>query len=280
MSGTDAPLLDDVTLVHIDTTKPSIARCYDAALGGKDNYEIDREFIRQLQHVSPEIGQFTWDNRNFLIRVTRFLAGEAGITQFLDCGSGLPTAENTHQVAQRIQPEARVVYVDNDPVVLAHGRALLEENDQTHFSAADIFTPREVINDKIVRVYLDFSKPIALFQLGTLHHYEGERSPQSIMAEYVDALPSGSYVAISHFCDPETRELTELARKLEQVFVRSPLATSGVFRTRAEIEGMFPGLELLEPGLIRCADWWPDGPRIEPLEPVQHCIVGAVGRKP
>jgi SAM-dependent methyltransferase len=280
MSSTDAPLSRDVTLVHIDTTKPSIARCYDAALGGKDNYEVDRKFIRELQLVSPEIGQFTWDNRKFLIRVTRFLAGEAGVTQFLDCGSGLPTAENTHQVAQRIQPEARVVYVDNDPVVLAHGRALLEENDRTHFSAADIFKPREVINDKNVRMHLDFSKPIALFQLGTLHHYEGERSPQSIMAEYVDALPSGSYVAISHFCDPETRELTELAHRLEQIFVHSPLDTSGVFRTRAEIEGMFPGLELIEPGLIRCADWWPDGPRIKPLEPVQHCIVGAVGRKP
>jgi S-adenosyl methyltransferase len=280
MSGTDAPLSHDVTPVHIDTTKPSIARCYDAALGGKDNYEVDREFIRELQLASPEIGQFTWDNRKFLIRVTRFLAGEAGVTQFLDCGSGLPTAENTHQVAQRIQPDARVVYVDNDPVVLAHGRALLEENDQTHFSAADIFKPSEIINDKNVRVYLDFSKPIALFQLGTLHHYEGERSPQSIMAEYVDALPSGSYVAISHFCDPETRELTELARKLEQIFVHNPLDTSGVFRTRAEIESMFPGLEMLEPGLIRCADWWPDGPRIKPLEPVQHCIIGAVGRKP
>ena len=281
MSGTDAPPSGGVTQVHIDTTKPSIARCYDAALGGKENYEVDREFIRQLEQVTPEIGQFTWDNRNFLVRVTRFLAGEAGITQFLDCGSGLPTAENTHQAAQRIQRDARVVYVDNDPVVLTHGRALLVENDQTHFSPADIFKPHEVINDKIVRTYLDFSEPIALFQLGTLHHYDGERSPQSIMAEYIEALPSGSYVAISHFCDPETTsELSELARKMEQVFRQSPLGSSGVFRTRAEIEGMFPGLDLVEPGLTPCADWWPDGPRIKPLDPVQHCIVGAVGRKP
>jgi hypothetical protein len=280
MSGIDAALSDDVELVHIDTTKPSIARCYDAALGGKDNYEVDREFIRRLEEVAPEIGRMTWDNRKFLIRVTRYLAGEVGITQFLDCGSGLPTAENTHQVAQRIQPEARVVYVDNDPTVLAHGRALLEENDQTHFSAADIFQPRQVINDNIVRAYLDFSEPIALFQLGTLHHYDGERSPQSIMAEYIEALPSGSYVAISHFCDPETSELSDLARRMEQVFLHSPLGSSGAFRTRAEIEGMFPGLDLIEPGLIRCADWWPDGPRIEPLDPIQHCLVGAVGRKP
>jgi SAM-dependent methyltransferase len=281
MSGIDTPLSDDVALVHIDTTKPSIARCYDAALGGKENYEVDREFIRKLGQVAPEIGQFTWDNREFLIRLTRFLAGAAGIAQFLDCGSGLPTAENTHQVAQRTRPEARVVYVDNDPVVLAHGRALLEENDRTHFSAADIFTPRQVLNDKVVCRYLDFSEPIALFQLGTLHHYDGERSPQSIMAEYIEALPSGSYVAISHFCDPETTsELSELARKMEQVFLQSPMGSSGVFRTRAEIEGMFPGLDLVEPGLIRCADWWPDGPRLTPLDPMRDCIVGAVGRKP
>lgn len=282
MSGINAPLSnDDVVRVHIDTTKPSIARCYDAALGGKENYEVDREFIRQLERVAPEIGRMTWDNRKFLIRVTRFLAGEAGITQFLDCGSGLPTAENTHQVAQRVRPDARVVYVDNDPIVLAHGRALLEENDRTHFSAADIFEPGQVLNDTIVRTYLDFSAPVALFQLGTLHHYDGERSPQSIMAEYVEALPSGSYVVISHFCDPETtRELSELARRMEQVFLQGPLSSPGAFRTRAEIGGMFPGLKLVEPGLVRCVDWWPDGPRLEPLDLIQECLVGAVGRKP
>ncbi len=280
MFGTDAPLSDDAIPVRIDTTKASLARAYDAALGGKDNYEIDREVIRQLRQVAPNIERFAWDNRNFLIRVTRFLASEAGITQFLDCGSGLPTAENTHQVAQRIQSDARVVYVDNDPVVLAHGRALLEENDQTHFSAADIFKPQQVINDEKIRRHLDFSEPIALFQLGTLHHCVGECSPQSIMQEYIEALPSGSYVAISHFFDPENPdELSELARKMEEVMLHSPLG-SGVFRTRAEIEGMFPGLELVEPGLVRCVDWWPDGPRLKSLDPAQHCIIGAVGRKP
>jgi hypothetical protein len=280
MHGIDAPLSDDVVPAYIYTTKASIARVYDAFLNGKDNYEIDREVLRRVQQVAPEAIRLGGDNRDFLIRVTRFIASQTGITQFLDCGSGLPTAENTHQVAQRIQPDTRVVYIDNDPVVLAHGRALLEENDQTHFSAADIFKPDQIVNDEVVRKYLDFSEPIALFQLGTLHHYDGERSPQSIMAEYIDALPSGSYVAISHFFDPETTpELSQLARKMEQVFLHSPMG-SGKFRTRAEIEGMFPGLELVEPGLVRCADWWPDGPRIKPLDPVQHCIVGAVGRKP
>jgi hypothetical protein len=279
MPGTDA-LSEDAVPAYIDTTKASIARVYDAFLNGKDNYEIDREVLRRLQRVAPEAIRLGGDNRDFLIRVTRFIASQTGITQFLDCGSGLPTAENTHQVAQRIEPEARVVYIDNDPVVLAHGRALLEENDRTHFSAGDIFNPDEILNNQVVRRYLDFSEPIALFQLGTLHHYNGERSPQSIMAEYIDALPSGSYVAISHFFDPETTpELNELARKMEQTFLHSPMG-SGLFRTRTEIEGMFLGLELVDPGLVRCADWWPDGPRIKPLDPVQYCIVGAVGRKP
>jgi hypothetical protein len=280
MPSTDTPLVDDFVPAYIDTTKASIARVYDAFLNGKDNYEVDREVLRQVQQVAPEAVRLGTDNRDFLIRVTRFIASQTGITQYLDCGSGLPTAENTHQVAQRIQPDSRVVYIDNDPVVLAHGRALLEENEQTHFSAADIFDPRQILDDAIVRKYLDFSQPIALFQIGTLHHYDGERSPQSIMAEYIDALPSGSYVVLSHFFDPETTpELVELARKMEQVFLHSQMG-SGVFRTRAEIVGMFPGLELVDPGLVRCADWWPDGPRVKQLDPVQHCIVGAVGRKP
>jgi SAM-dependent methyltransferase len=280
MPGTDTPLPDDVVPAYIDTSKASIARVYDAFLNGKDNYEIDREVFRRVQQAAPECGLLAWDNRDFLIRVTRFVAGQTGVTQFLDCGSGLPTAENTHQVAQRIQPEARVVYVDNDPSVLAHGRALLVENDQTYFSAADIFEPEQIINDEVVRRHLDFSEPIALFQLGTLHHYHGERSPQSIMTEYIDALPSGSYVALSHFFDPGTSpELSELARKMEQIFLHSPMG-SGWFRTRPEIENMLSGLELITPGLVRCVDWWPNGPRIKPLAPVQNCIVGAIGRKP
>lgn len=279
MPATDTPLSGDAVPVHIDTTKASVARVYDAFLNGKDNYEIDREVLRRVQQVAPEATQLGWDNRDFLIRVTRFIASQTGITQFLDCGSGLPTAENTHQVAQRIEPDSRVVYVDNDPVVLAHGRALLEENDRTHFTAANIFEPAQILGDPVVRKYLDFSQPIAFFQMGTLHHYDGERSPASIMEEYIDALPSGSYVGLSHFFDPEIAEYSELARKMEQVFLHSPMG-SGKFRTRSEILSMFPGLELVEPGLVRCTEWWPDGPRVKPLDPVQRCIVGAVGRKP
>src|SRR5262245_5921551 len=129
MSSTDtAP--PEIAPAYVDTSKASIARVYDAFLGGKDNYEIDREVLHRVQKVAPEAAQLAWDNREFLIRATRFIASQTGVTQYLDCGSGLPTAENTHQVAQRISPDSVVVYIDNDPVVLAHGRALLEENEQ------------------------------------------------------------------------------------------------------------------------------------------------------
>ncbi|SFP75916.1 S-adenosyl methyltransferase [Amycolatopsis arida] len=264
--------------VGVDPTRASIARVYDAFLNGKDNYEIDREVLRGVQKAAPEAQDLATENRGFLIRASRFLAEQTGITQYLDCGSGLPTAENTHQVVQRIQPESTVVYVDNDPVVIAHGRALLVENELTHFSDADIFNPPSVLKDPVVRRHLDFSEPIALLQLGTLHHYTGERNPADIMQEYVDALPSGSYIAISHFLDPENEHST-VARKMEHMFLHSPMG-SGKFRTKAELEELFCGLEMVEPGLVLCADWWPDGPRLKPLNQVQYCIAGGVARKP
>jgi hypothetical protein len=265
--------------VGVDPTRASIARVYDAFLNGKDNYEIDREVLRGVQKAAPEAQELATENRGFLIRACRFLASQTGISQFLDCGSGLPTAENTHQVVQRINPDARVVYVDNDPVVLAHGRALLEENDQTHFVSADIFEPKEILQNEVVRTQIDFTQPLAFLQLGTLHHYDGPRErPAEIMREYIEALPSGSYVAISHFLDPEN-EHSEVARKMEHMFLHSPMG-SGTFRTRAELQELFAGLDLIEPGLVLCADWWPDGPRLKPLNQVQYCIAGAVGRKP
>jgi SAM-dependent methyltransferase len=265
--------------VGVDPTRASIARVYDAFLGGKDNYEVDREVLRGVQKAAPEAQELATENRSFLIRVCRFLAGQADMTQFLDCGSGLPTAENTHQVVQRINPDTRIVYVDNDPVVLAHGRALLEENDRTHFVSADIFQPKEILDNEMVRRHIDFTEPLALLQLGTLHHFDGPRErPAEIMREYIAALPSGSYVAISHFLDPEN-EHSAVARKMENMFLHSPMG-SGTFRTRAELLELFDGLELVEPGLTLCADWWPDGPRLKPLNQVQYCIAGAVGRKP
>lgn len=264
--------------VGVDPTRASIARVYDAFLNGKDNYEIDRQVRDKVLRVAPEAAYMALENRAFLIRACRFLAGQAGIDQFLDCGSGLPTAENTHQVVQRLNPGARVVYVDNDPVVLAHGRALLEENEHTHFVAANIFRPTEILENEVVRKHIDFTRPVALLQLGTLHHFEGAPGePAEIMRAYIDALSSGSYVAVSHFLDPEN-EHSALARKMEQVFRHSPMG-SGTFRSAAEIKELFADLDFVEPGLTVCADWWPDGPRIKPLNVAQHCIAGGVAGK-
>jgi SAM-dependent methyltransferase len=264
--------------VGVDTTKASIARVYDAALNGKNNYPIDREVLRQVATVAPQVNDLAWSNRNFLVRACRFLAAEAGITQYLDCGSGLPTAENTHQVVQRLQSTARVLYIDNDPVVLAHGRALLEQNERTRFIAADIFKPEEVLSHPEVRSFLDWTKPIALIQNGTLHHYVGDDTAE-LMKTYNDALPSGSYTVVAHFLDPETPKHSELARQMEYRFMHSPMG-SGVFRTWDQIKAMFPGEEMVAPGVVLCDDWWPDGPRIKPLNQVQECIACGVGRKP
>jgi hypothetical protein len=274
-----APQSERSAPVGVDPTRASIARVYDAALGGKDNYEIDRKVLEQLSEVAPEINDLAVENRNFLIRSARFLASQSGVNQYLDCGSGLPTAENTHQVVQRLNPDATVVYVDNDPVVLAHGRALLEENEQTHFVAADIFDAEAVLGNEEVHKHLDFTQPIILLQNGTLHHYNGDRAePARIMQAYVDKLPSGSYAVVSHFFDPEN-EYSPVARRMEEIFLHSPMG-SGVFRTKAEIEALLPGLELVPPGVEVCARWWPDGPQLKPLNQVQECIAGAVGRKP
>ena len=263
--------------VGVDTTRASIARVYDAALNGKDNFEIDREVLRQVATVAPQVNDLAWSNRNFLIRACRFLASQAGITQYLDCGSGLPTAENTHQVVQRLLPEAKVLYIDNDPVVLAHGRALLEENENTRFVSADIFDPDDVLSLSEVNDFLDFSQPIAVIQNGTLHHYVGDDGPQ-IMQKYVDAIVPGSYTVIAHFFDPETPEHSQVARMMEEKFVHSPMK-SGVFRTRKQLLELFPDQELVPPGLVLCDDWWPDGPRVKPLNQVEECIAAGVGRK-
>ncbi|MCX4095923.1 SAM-dependent methyltransferase [Nocardia sp. alder85J] len=277
MSSQSSATYPSAVPVGVDISRASIARVYDAFLGGKDNFEIDRQVFENVKKVAPGAAELALANRDFLIRVARFLAQKAGIRQYLDLGSGLPTAENTHQVVQRIAPAARVVYVDNDPMVLAHARALLEDNPDTSIVTADIFQPLEVLGDRIIRDELDFTAPIALFQIGTLHHYLGDDSA-ALMQTYIDALAPGSYVAICHFFDPEEPELTELAEQMEDKFIHSPMG-SGRFRTFPEIEAMFGDLEMVPPGLVAADDWWPSGPHLAPLSPVRRCVVGGVGRK-
>ncbi|HTJ66114.1 MAG TPA: SAM-dependent methyltransferase [Actinospica sp.] len=270
--------------VGIDASRPSIARVYDAFLGGKNAYAVDRMVMDKILAVVPEAPDIALGNRGFLNRACRFLAAQTGIEQYLDCGSGLPTSENTHQIVHRLKPEAQVVYVDNDPVVLAHGRALLEDEEYTHMVEADIFKPKSVLNHPVVLRNLDFSKPMVLLQVGTLHHLVGDAGP-AVMSEYIDALAPGSYVVFSHFFDPQIPEYTDVAKRIENVMVKGPLG-AGAFRTAADVEAMLPGLEIIkpngttEPGLVRCSAWWPDGPALLNPSPASHCIVGAVARKP
>jgi SAM-dependent methyltransferase len=265
--------------VAIDTTKASIARVYDAFLDGRDNYEVDRRVMNEVLHFAPHTKLVAKATRRWLVRVIRYLA-TAGIDQFLDCGSGIPTVENTHQVAQRHNPDAVVVYVDIDPIVSTYGRALLVENERTHFVQADVRHPKALLTDPTVTEHLDFTRPIAMIQCAIMHHIDDNEQPAALMAEYIEALPSGSYVGFSHFWNPEDGgEASALAHRFETSFRTSSMGT-GRFRTRAEMEAMLVGLDLLEPGLIELDQWRPDGPVPTTRSLVEHLILGAVGRKP
>lgn len=264
---------------EIDANGPSVARVYDCFLGGKDHYEVDRQVFHQIDAVAPQMKHLARAGRNWLVRVTRFLAGTAGIDQFLDCGAGLPTAENTHQAAQRMNADARVIYVDNDPVVAAHGRALLEENDRTHLVMADLTRPDEMFSDPAVTKYLELDRPLALMQCSTLHHVSDAERPLEIMQRYLELLPSGSYVALIHFHDPQDgAEGSDLARFVEDVFARGTMG-SGYFRTRSQIQAFFGDLEMVEPGLVKLNEWWPDGPLLGSGTAADEVALGGVARK-
>ncbi|WP_435586747.1 SAM-dependent methyltransferase [Micromonospora aurantiaca (nom. illeg.)] len=242
----------------IDVTVPSVARVYDYFLGGKDNFEVDRKVAEHALRITPDGPAAGQANRAFLRRVIRYLVTEAGIDQFLDIGSGLPTQGNVHEVAIEHNPAARVVYVDNDPIVLAHGRALLAAEGTATVIQADIREPEEILNDPDVRRFLDFDRPIGLLLFAILHHIGDDEDPRSVAAALIDALPSGSYVAISHFRDPGERdpEGSRKAREVERVFNES-LGT-GRWRTDEEILAFADGLTPLEPGLVPLAEWRPD----------------------
>jgi hypothetical protein len=258
MNPADADSTSDAEFPVIDTSKPSVARMYDLFLGGKDNYESDRERAAKVLEFAPEIPDWARGNRRWLGQVVTWLTREARIDQFLDLGSGFPTAQNTHQIAQGLNPSAKVVYVDNDPTVIRHGQALLLENDRTDFAAADFTKPAEVLANPAVTGLLDLDRPAALIQALMLHHIADLDQVRAIAAAYVDALPSGSFMAISHACNPrdgsETAQFTdELEARLQQSF---PTLR---FRTPAEIESLFGDLELLGPGVVRLFGWWPPG---------------------
>lgn len=275
--GDDSSEVRDAPL-RMDTTRASVTRVYDALLGGKDNFQVDRDVRARFLELDPDFLRAVTDRRDFMMRVTRYLSG-LGVSQFLDLGATLPEAENTHEVAQRLNREAAMVYVSLDAGVLAHGRALVADNDRTHMVEADFRKPSQVIEHPTVAKHLDFSQPMAVFHVGTIQHVRPERDPAAIMAAYIDALAPGSYLAFAHLLDPgQDDELFKLANDVRDVYLDAQVGLW--LRTRDEIAAMLTGLELLEPGLVLLADWWPDGPRLRPLGRTQRLALGAVGRKP
>ncbi|WP_084533462.1 SAM-dependent methyltransferase [Nocardia fusca] len=265
--------------VGVDTTRASIARVYDYSLGGKDNYDVDRVAFEQILRIAPRQRDVSRMSRRWLHRVVRYLAGYAGVEQFVDIGAGLPTALNTHEVAQLENRGATVVYVDNDPVCAAHGRALLERNDRTHYVLADFLEAGTLLKNPDVLQYLELDRPIGVLVCGLLHHIGDSLSPAPAMRELIERLPSGSYVALTNFYDPgpEDPEIHRLARKLEEAFTGG--VGSGWYRTRAQHLDYFAGLELLPPGLVELDDWWPLGRIERDRLPEERTMRGAVGYK-
>ncbi|HEU5110310.1 MAG TPA: SAM-dependent methyltransferase [Micromonosporaceae bacterium] len=257
----------------IDTSVAHSARLWNYLLGGKDNFAADREAAEQALAFMPDLRLSARADREFLGRAVRFMAGEAGIRQFLDIGTGLPTADNTHEVAQSVAPESRIVYVDNDPMVLVHARALLTSTPQgaTDYIDADIRDP-----DKILAAAartLDFDQPVGLMLLGILPFVVDDDEARGIVRRLLDATPSGSYLAISHPTLQVHREAVQASMDAWNASGSAPICA----RDPEEIERFFDGLELLEPGVVSCSFWRSDGG--EGSVDVEVSEYGGVGRK-
>ena len=258
----------------IDTSVAHSARLWNYLLGGKDNFAADREAADQALALMPELMLSARADREFLGRAVRYLAGTAGIRQFLDIGTGLPTANNTHEVAQKVAPECRIVYVDNDPMVLVHARALLTSTPQgaTDYIDADIRNPETILTEAART--LDFEQPVAVMLLGILNFVVDDEQATATVSRFLDAVPSGSYLVISH----PTEEVNGPAVRQSMRMWNESGAAPITARTPEQITRFFDGLELLEPGIVTCSQW-----RRDPEEPgvsVQVSEYGGVGRKP
>lgn len=264
---------DGWTPTPLELRTPSVARMYDYLLGGKDNLAIDRERAEEAVEADPLFPGVVRENRAFLGRAVRFLTDECGVDQFLDIGTGLPTQDNVHQIAQRINPASRVVYVDNDPVVLAHGRALLANDDKTTVVQADLRDPQAILNHPEVQRLLDFDRPIGLLLLAILHFVPEKNEPQKIMDELRAALPSGSYLAITHG-SPDLRP--DVVHKLEEIYSRT--ASPALARSREQVMAFFGDFELVEPGLTWVPWWRPDSEPDRDSDLIW--FLGGVARKP
>jgi SAM-dependent methyltransferase len=261
----------------IDTNTPNVARIYDYLLGGKDNFAADRAAAQQLMAATPDIAGIVRDNRSFIGRAVRYLVNEAGIRQFLDLGGGLPTQLNVHQMAQQAAPDARVVYVDNDPVVFVHGQALLARGGGVAMVCADLRTPADILQHPEVARLFDLAQPVAVVCASVLHFVPDEDEPHRIIAEYRDRLAPGSYLVISHGASAtEEEDPTGVVDSFTSVY-RQASAQLHV-RSVPEIRRFFDGFDLVDPGVVWLSEWRPD-PGIPPSGQVTSLRAG-VGRKP
>jgi hypothetical protein len=256
---------------EIDTNVPQTARIWNYWLGGKDHFPVDRQVGDQILEAFPAIVENARASRAFLVRAVQYLAGEAGVRQFLDIGTGLPTANNTHQVAQAVAPDARIVYVDNDPLVLAHARALLTSTPQgtTDYIDADLRDPDRILQEAART--LDFSQPVAVMLMGILGHIADDDEAQSIVKQLLGAMPSGSYLTMYDGTDT-SEEVVEAARIWNQS-AKPPYH----LRSPERIARFFDGLELVEPGIVSTLEWRPEPGSGPPAEIDSRC---GIGRKP
>ena len=255
-----------------DTSVAHVARVYDYWLGGKDNYAADREAGDQAIQAYPDIVISVRANRAFLARTVRYLAGEEGIRQFLDIGTGIPTANNTHEVAQSVAPDSRVVYVDNDPVVLSHARALLTSQPEgaTDYIDADLRDTQKILA-QAART-LDFSRPVAVMLIAIMHAVEDDDDPYALVATLMEAVPPGSYLALSHVAsDIVPAQAADMIRRLNRLMYEKTTP-----RRRADVARFFDGLGLVEPGVVRVQQWRPD---TETEATTPSNMWGGVGRK-
>lgn len=261
---------------EIDISRPHPARMYDYYLGGKNHFAADREAADKWIASVPSGPIGPRENRAFMGRAVRYLAGEAGIRQFLDIGTGLPTTGNVHDVAQAVAPSSRVVYADNDPLVLAHARALLTSvpEGRTAYIHADLHDPQAILSSPVVREVLDFSQPIALLIVAVLHFIPDEDKPADILATLLDALPAGSYFVASHVSAEHNPAMNAAVRAYREAGLPAQVRDSDEFARLT-----FAGLELAPPGVVLVSEWRPDSNAPRPSAAEVSCY-GGVARKP
>jgi hypothetical protein len=257
--------------VELNVHEPHIARVYDYWLGGKDNFAADRDVAEQVIATGNPVTENVRANRAFLGRAVRYLAEEAGIRQFLDIGTGLPSANNTHEVAQRIAPSSRIVYVDNDPIVLVHARALLASHPDgaTSYVHADARDTERILEQAVET--LDFSQPVGLMMVGLMHCIPDADDPEGLVNTFLDAVPSGSYLTLSQpAADINTKMMSGTAAIMNRLMPQKL-----TYRTQEQVARFFAGVELVEPGLVSAAHWRP-----EPgADPTPRSVWAGMGRK-